>query len=851
MAITTKEKILKVNKENVPTEMAHLEHWVLWKAEKIKDKDEYSKVPYQLIGLKASSTNPSSWSSFDKSIQKLDDYEGVGFVLTKEDNYICLDLDNIHINSETFEPMTDIAKEIMAKTWWEISPSGTGVHAYFKGELPDKVMKKNTSEDLELYSHSRFMTFTGVNDGVDREISNDQAYIDSLVELYFKLEVITNDVTSKEVTPSNLDDIEIMSLMAKSKDADKLSKLMSGGWNELFESQSEADLSLLNALAFFTQKDAKQMDRIFRDSDLMRSKWDEHRGTETYGQMSINKAIAGCKNVYDSNYKSSNDFEIILNIEENQKIPDNYKIGENSWLYKLVEKGRGDDKQEVPILITSTPPFITKCFKDIESLIVSYEMSYLKANQVTKFPVQALDIRDAKNIINLSSKGLDVDSNNRSELVQFISMFMRLNNLPTNKTVSRLGHVKGHFIHPLIDSDVELIIHEEGYKRLANAFKTKGTLQGYSDTVFNQIKDSPMTMMFVYASLGSILLHDLGVEAFIMDLAGKTSTGKTTAIKIAGSVWGTDDLRSEWNTTKVNVERKASMMNSFPLLYDDTRKAPHYQLADIVYQFSGGRSKGRGNVQSIDVETTWNNILISTGETSIVEYDNGKGGMSARVITLQDNPFNDGVDLSALYDGLENNYGHLGLAYIEQYEKYKEKYKKSFKGHEKLFIEKAGDNEVMQRLGRPFALLQTSAEILNDIEGFEHDLYATVQSAYESMKESNKNIDKPKQLLEGLLEELDASRNSITGAGYGEVYNTELKAIFHKDYLCVLSKPTKDYLGHELSTIIKEWEERGYLVTDSDRVQKTVRSNGKKYKGYAINNEVINELDFDFRNDRP
>nr|WP_210133555.1 DUF927 domain-containing protein [Staphylococcus sp. GDY8P197P] len=580
----------------------------------------------------------------------------------------------------------------------------------------------------------------------------------------------------------------------------------------------------------------------------MRPKWDELRGAKTYGQRSIEKAIADCKNVYDP--KFNNSYEIQLNEESTEVIPSNYKIGDNKWLYKLVEKGRGDDKQIVPMLVTSTPPFITKCYKDIESLIISYEMSYLKANEVTKFPVQALDIRDAKNIINLSSKGLDVDSNNRSELVQFISMFMRLNNLPINKTVSRLGHVRGHFIHPLIDSDVELIIHEEGYKRLANAFKTKGTLQDYSDTVFKQVKNSPMAMMVVYASLGSILLNDFDVEPFIEDISGKTSTGKTTVLKVGSSVWGTNDLISEWNTTKVNVERKASMMNSFPLIYDDTRKAPVYQLADIVYQFSGGRSKGRGNIHSIDVEKTWKNILISTGETSIVEYDNGKGGMGARVITLQDNPFNDDVDLNALYDGLENNYGHLGLSFIEQYEKHKAEYKESFKGHAKLFVEKAGDNEVMQRLGRPFALLQTSAEILNDIEGFEHDLYSTVQYAYESMKESNKSIDKPRELLEGLLEELDASRNNITGAGYGEVYNTELKAIFHKNYLCVLSKPMKDYLGHELRTITKEWEERGYLIAGADRIVKQVKHSGKRYIGYAIKQETIQELGFDFRNEK-
>ena len=41
-----------------------------------------------------------------------------------------------------------------------------------------------------------------------------------------------------------------------------------------------------------------------------------------------------------------------------------------------------------------------------------------------------------------------------------------------------------------------------------------------------------------------------------------------------------------------------------------------------------------------------------------------------------------------LYDGLENNYGQLGLAFIEQYAKRKDDYKNVFRSHEKLFVEK-------------------------------------------------------------------------------------------------------------------------------------------------------------------
>ena len=535
-------------------------------------------------------------------------------------------------------------------------------------------------------------------------------------------------------------------------------------------------------------------------------------------------------------------------IEGNEEIiPDAFEIGENGWLYKLVQKGTGDNKETVRKLITSTPPFITKQFKDIENSEISYELSFGKNNHITKIPVQAIDIADTKNIINLSSKGLDVDTVNRLEVVNFISMFKRINELETEKTVSRLGHVKGRFIHPLIENDVELIIHEEGYKNIVNAFKTKGTLKDYADTVFNEVKNSPMAMMFMYASLGSVLLHDFDVEPFIVDMASKTSTGKTTALKVAGSVWGTKDLISEWNTTKVNVERKAGIMNSFPLIYDDTRKAPYYQLADIIYQFSGGRSKGRGNIHSIDVEKTWQNILISTGETSIVEYGNEKAGIGARVITLQDEPFTDDISFQNIYDGISSNFGHIGIAFIDQYQSNKKRYYEVFKGHEKMFIEKAGDNEVMQRLGRAFAVLQTAAEILNDIEHFEHDPFKMVNEAYESMKENNKSIDKPKQLLEEIIDKLNANRGRIAFNKHFFHDNSELMAVYKDDFILVMSPILKEILGAEFNSIIKQWYERDYLETNKEGKQKNITFYGEPFRGYAIKSEVINNLGYSFK----
>ncbi|KIX90653.1 hypothetical protein TP70_06460 [Staphylococcus microti] len=542
--------------------------------------------------------------------------------------------------------------------------------------------------------------------------------------------------------------------------------------------------------------------------------------------------------------------ELINNAESDSanNIPTGYQVGENRWLYKVIEKGKGENKYVVPKLITSTPPFITQRFRDIETNEFTYELTFDNNNKTYKMPVYARELVDNIHLIGLANRGFDVTTTNRNDLVNYISMYMRMNPLPITSVVTRLGHIKNHFIHPLnIDSDMELVIHEAGYKEIADQFQTKGTLQAYAQSVFKPILDSNPTMMFLYASCGSILLHDFNVEPFVVDLSGASSRGKTTALKVASSVWGKQGLVSEWNITRVGIERKSAFLNSFPLYLDDSRKANPYMIADVVYQFSGGREKGRGNKRSIDVERTWQNIMISTGETSLADNGNEKAGIGARVVTLQENPFADNVSFIDLYEGINNQYGTLGLAFIEQYQSDKETYYASFKRHEKRLIEKAGSNEIMARIGRAFALLQVAGEIINDIDGFEHDPYITIAQAYSNMLETNKNIDKPKQLLESLLEKLDAERNHITGANYGAVFNGVVKAVFNKDYLCILTDSVKSHLGHEFHTITTEWRNRGYLATGKESIVRQVKYKGVRYRGYAIKTSVIEEFGFDFK----
>src|SRR5699024_9673708 len=178
-------------------------------------------------------------------------------------------------------------------------------------------------------------------------------------------------------------------------------------------------------------------------------------------------------------------------------------------------------------------------------------------------------------------------------------------------------------------------------------------------------------------------------------------------------------------TTMTDFVCIAAFITSFPLIIDNTNKANYKDLTQILYQFAGGKSKGRATKdRGVDIFEEWNTILLSTGEVSTPDISE-KGGVAGRVITLLENPFpNTSQDIfNEIAETFESNYGLLGKLFIEKYNSDKDKYKSSFKGAQKVFIDKAEGNEVMVRIARSFALLQVAGEILNDIEGFEHDPY--------------------------------------------------------------------------------------------------------------------------------
>jgi putative DNA primase/helicase len=91
-----------------------------------------------------------------------------------------------------------------------------------------------------------------------------------------------------------MSDSELLTMARSAVNGDRFSKLFDiGDWHHAYPSQSEADLALCAHLNFWTGGDVEQLDRLFRQSALMRPKWDEPRGACTYGERTLARALGG------------------------------------------------------------------------------------------------------------------------------------------------------------------------------------------------------------------------------------------------------------------------------------------------------------------------------------------------------------------------------------------------------------------------------------------------------------------------------------------------------------------------------------------------------------------------------
>ncbi len=316
----TRPTPLTPNWAGIHPELVALKQWVLWryKLTMCREGHKWTKVPYQPNGKAASSVDVNTWSSFDTCKSAYEhqteqhQFDGIGFVTSKEDPYVLLDLDHILHPSSAVD---DWVKEIILTAkdeggYIEQSVGGDGIHIIGIGPQGFKGRKSNAAE---AYCHSRFFTVSGQSIDLPSQIGTVSQTLDLiLARIGCGLEGLLGNAVTAESSIGNqvpqavlarvgslapVDDATILTMARSAKNADKFTRLFDDGDTSEYENDdSSADLALTSLISFWTGPDVPRIESLMRSSALSRAKWDQHK---TYLSITINKALSG---------KNANDF---------------------------------------------------------------------------------------------------------------------------------------------------------------------------------------------------------------------------------------------------------------------------------------------------------------------------------------------------------------------------------------------------------------------------------------------------------------------------------------------------------------------------------------------------------------
>lgn len=244
-------------------------------------------------------------------------FDGIGVAMVN--GLSGIDIDHCVLSYEPVSgavKLTDLAWDVIRTVdcYTELSPSGTGVHILCRTDVwEDRDQYRQTyrfnnrSLGLECYPSGisfRYLTLTG------RQILADQT--GPFSGRYASYKKILNRYMLKPPAPDNpppqiqtagvgtsgLSDQDVVRMASQyGAAADNFQRLWAGQWQGMDRcpSHSEADYELMKILAYWTNRDTAQMDRLFRQSGLMRDKY----GRSTYYQnYVINGALRATHKTY-------------------------------------------------------------------------------------------------------------------------------------------------------------------------------------------------------------------------------------------------------------------------------------------------------------------------------------------------------------------------------------------------------------------------------------------------------------------------------------------------------------------------------------------------------------------------
>ena len=277
----------------------------------------------------------------------------------------------------------------------------------------------------------------------------------------------------------------------------------------------------------------------------------------------------------------------------------------------------------------------------------------------------------------LASGGWFGNPSTQSKLAAFLSAVQPVQRI---RCVSRTGWHDAVYVLPATvygETEEDVVLQSSQHIGL---YRTAGTLDGWREIAALAMGNSRLSFALCAAFAGP-LLRLAGLEGGGFSFEGGSSSGKTTALQIAASVWGGPEHVRSWRATDNGLEGIAALHNDNVLILDEMGQVNGRVLAECAYMLANGQGKGRSNREGgIRRSQSWRLLFLSSGELGLADKlaENGlksRGGQEVRFVGLP-------VDTSMLtaWHGLPDagavanrikqlvseHYGHAGHVFLQK-----------------------------------------------------------------------------------------------------------------------------------------------------------------------------------------
>lgn len=431
-------------------------------------------------------------------------------------------------------------------------------------------------------------------------------------------------------------------------------------------------------------------------------------------------------------------------------------------------------------------------------------------------------------------------------------------------TVSRIGWHAGTFVFP--DESIGPKKYDEQVilqspEKLNHAFNIAGTTEDWKNSVACLAQGNSRLIFAISLAFAAPLLKIAGEDGGGIHLRGASSTGKSTALIVAGSVFGGGGQHGyvrQWRATDNALESITELSCDAILCLDELSQIDASMAGKASYLLANGKGKARANRKGQARQIReWRILFLSSGEIGLedkIKEGGGRiaAGMQVRVVDLRaDAGAGMGIleDLhtdsdpagfaSRLKKLAQTYYGAAGRAFISEITNDPEEYKKLIGRRRSEFLNESlpeGADGQVRRVADRFALAAAAGELATHMELTDWPIGAAKDAAAKCFRDwlserggtGPSEIAEAKRRVANAIQVHGSSRFEPFGdnltrtpvihnrLGFVEIEDGADEKETKRTYLFLLG-PFKELLnGLDYRMIVNEFTKKGIFVTKNN-----------------------------------